>query len=120
MSQGGEINISGSVIHGSVVSAGTIQDSFNTLEQSGVSGELKDTLTELHKAVATMTAELPEEQANQAARDLRDLTEEATSAEPRRKWYSLSAEGLKEAAENLADIGKPVMELVGKVLTILA
>ncbi len=67
-----------------------------------------------------MTSELPPDKAEQAARDLRDLTEEATSKEPRRAWYSLSAERLKEAAENLADIGKPVIELVGKVLAGLA
>lgn len=60
------------------------------------------------------------EGAEQVARDLETLTAEATSKEPRRKWWELSIEGLKDAAKNIGEIGKPVLELATRIVAILS
>jgi hypothetical protein len=109
----------GTVIYGDLVIASSIRDSFNRVIAAEISHELKDTLTDLTKAVARMSQSLPEEMAQQATRDLETLTAGATSKTPRKRWLRLSAEGLKRAAENVGAIGKPVLELVARILPLL-
>ena len=46
--------------------------------------------------------------------------EQATKEKPNPKWYNVSIEGLTAAAKNLGEVGKPVVELAGKVLALLA
>jgi hypothetical protein len=117
------INIEHSTIHGTV--AKTIQDSFNTVSTASAGQEVKTVLGELHKAVLTMLEEakakgkLTEEQQAAVARDLESLSNEAVATSPRRKWYQLSAESLKEAAKTLGEIGTPVLELTTRVLALL-
>lgn len=44
------------------------------------------------------------------------LQEELAKPKPQKKWYSVSMEGLIKAAENVGQIGAPVIELAGKIL----
>jgi hypothetical protein len=117
------INIEHSTIHGPV--AKTIQDSFNTVSTASADQDLKTVLGELHKAVLTMLEEakskgqLTEEEQAAVARDLESLSNEAVAASPRRKWYQLSAESLKDVAKTLGAIGIPVLELTARVLALL-
>lgn len=118
---GEQVIIKGNTIYnGNLVVAKTIQNSFNTLEGSGASDELKKQLEELHTAVGAMAEKLDPKKAEEVARDLEVLTREATAAEPRRKWYELSGEGLIEAAKAVADIGPKVIALVGTIAKMLA
>ena len=55
----------------------------------------------------------------QMAGDLKTLSDEMVKAEPRRKWYELSLEGIKEAAKAIGEIGKPVIETVTKLIPLL-
>ena len=55
---------------------------------------------------------LPQEKAEQVARDLQTLVAEASSKKPRKQWWQLSIEGLKKTAKDVGEIGKPVLELV--------
>ncbi|MEO6528997.1 MAG: hypothetical protein ABIP93_20430 [Gemmatimonadaceae bacterium] len=87
----------GASVHGPVVN-GAISDSFNTIEKSGASPELKAELTNLTKIVAEMAEKLDKEKATDVTRDLKALTDAATAPTPRRKWYELSSAGLLEAA----------------------
>jgi hypothetical protein len=59
-------------------------------------------------------------QAEQVANDLQTFTNEATSEKPRRKWWELSAEGMKEAANTVGEIGVSVLETLEKISPILA
>ena len=63
-----------------------------------------------------MAKQLPEKKAEQAAQDLETLTNEATSREPRRRWYELSAEGLIEAAKTVGKMAEPVVKTVEAIL----
>lgn len=92
-----------------------IEHSFNTPSNP----ELAPLLAQLTAAVEAMLQHLPEEQAAEAREDLARLQEELQKPEPRRKWYSVSIEGLIKAAENLGKVGVPVIELAGKILKLL-
>jgi hypothetical protein len=105
--------------HGDFAVANSIQNSFNKARDSAVPKELQEALKQLSQQVAEMAKHLPPEQARQVAQDLETLTTEATSGKPRKKWYELSAEGLKEAAETVGEIATPVLGTIGKVLAFL-
>ncbi|MDJ0902579.1 MAG: hypothetical protein QNJ55_27625 [Xenococcus sp. MO_188.B8] len=100
--------------------AKAIIDSREKVAQSDAARDLKDRLTELSQAVAEMAKALPENQQEQVARDLKSLTDEATSDSPRKSWYELSAKGLIEAAKIVGEIAEPVITATKAVLTLLA
>ena len=114
------INIEHGSSVGNLVVANSIDNSFNKIESAEISSELKQTLQDLAKAVGEMTSSMSKESAEQVARDLETLTSEAISKTPRRKWWQLSANGLKKAAENVGKIGLPVLNLVTTLITILS
>lgn len=105
---------------GSIVVASSIANSFNKLESADISQELKNTLVELNNAVDTMTKVMPNESAEQVARDLAMLTAELTSKSPRKEWWQLSLEGLKKAAKDVGEIGVPVIKLATVIVTLLS
>jgi len=93
----------------------TIQHSFNTPSNP----DLAPLLAQLTQAVEEMLKHLPAEQAQEARDDLKRLQEELQKPQPRKKWYSVSIEGLIQAAKNVGAIGAPVIELAGKILQLL-
>ena len=97
-----------------------IQNSFNKVETSNIQPELERTLKQLAKAVEALTRSLSEEQASEAAEDFTKLVGEATKPTPNKKWYSVSIEGLIEAAENVEKVGEPVINLSRKVMSLLS
>jgi hypothetical protein len=107
-------------IYGDFVVANSIRDSFNKAASANVSDEIKSLLKDLAVAVGKMSEKLSEEQAEKIVRDLETLTAEAISKKPRRKWWELSVEGLKEAAKNVGEIGKPVLELATHIVAALS
>jgi small GTP-binding protein len=112
-------NIEGSTVHGSVVAAETIKDSFNVIEKAEIQIELKEQLRQLARAVEAMAKELPKEGAEEVADDMKRLAEEASKLKPNPKWYNVSIDGLIAAAQNLGKVGDAVIELAGKVRKIL-
>jgi hypothetical protein len=119
------IHIGGNVEGSNIVSGNNnvvtqkIQDSFNKAEAADVQAELKETLKQLATAVEAMNKALPAEKAAEAADDLDKLVEEATKPNPSKKWYSVSVDGLVQAAENIGKVGVPVVDLSRKVLSLL-
>jgi hypothetical protein len=109
----------GAVIHGDFVVANSIKNSFNKIDSAKLSEDLKKSLKELSVAVGKMSEKLNKGQAQEAARNLETLVSEAISEKPRRKWWELSIEGLKEAAINVGEVGKPVIEIATQVAVIL-
>lgn len=107
------------VIHGDFVVANSIKNSFNQANSADISDELKTTLKNLAIAVGKMSEGLPDDQAKVVARDLETLTGEATSSSPRRRWWELSIEGLKKAAQDVGEIGRPVLELASQIVPLL-
>jgi hypothetical protein len=66
-----------------------------------------------------MVQALPKEKSAEVEGDLGELVEEVTRPTPRQKWYSVSIEGLIKAAENLDNLGIPVISRSKKVLSLL-
>jgi CheY-like chemotaxis protein len=115
----GNITIGDGAKVGDIVLASEIQKSFNKAASADIQVELKEALKQLAEAVDKMNRTLPEEQAAEAAEYLEKLVDEATKSKPKKKWYSVSIEGLIEAAENLDKLGEPVINLSRKVLSLL-
>lgn len=101
------VNIGGDVVNSPIVVAHTIEDSWNTVESSPASSELKALLADLHKAVSTLTESLEPDDAELAARDLEDLTREAVSPKPRPAWSQRAAQGLVSAAKKRPGSASP-------------
>lgn len=115
-----EIKIgNGTIIHGDFVVADSIKDSFNKTTEMEVSQEIQEILSSLTKAVSQMSQNLPQETATQIIHDLEILKTESTSKAPRRQWLELSADGLRQAAINIGEIGKPVLELVARIIPLV-
>jgi internalin A len=113
----GSINV-GDNFSGTIIT-GTVKNSFNKIETSTASAELKETLRQLVQAVETMSQTLSDEQAIELRDDLDKLVEEAIKENPKQRWYSVSIEGLTKAAGNLGKVGEPVAKLAGQVLKLL-
>lgn len=107
------------IIHGDFVVANKIKDSFNKADSSNVSDNLKDILKNLAVEIGKINEQLPKEQAEQVANDLQSLTNEATSEKPRKKWWELSAKGIKEAAQSVGEVGKSALMILKELIPIL-
>ena len=112
----------GASISAPVVIAESIENSFNMLSQSQVGddvkallGELLQAINEVNKSVDVGHAEV----AQGMARDAETLVKEAVSASPRRAWYEVSAEGLKQAAINIGEVTAPVLGILAKLAPLL-
>jgi len=109
----------GTIIHGDFVVANSIKNSFNKVASANIPTDLKELLQKLAKEVGVMSEALPEDTSHQVARDLETLTTEATSKAPRRRWWELSMDGLKQAATAVGDVGKPVLEVLSLLVPLL-
>jgi hypothetical protein len=114
-----EVLLENATIYGDFAVADSIKNSFNKVATSAASNELKDLIKELTVAVGKMTQEMPKEQAEDAADDLQKLVEQATSEKPKRKWWSVSVDGLTQAAKNVGKIGEPVLAILERLVPIL-
>ena len=111
----GNVTVSGDF---NLVTAKSIENSFNkaaTTTNPALATALKDLSTQ----VAELVKALPPDKKEAAARDLETLTTEATAKAPRKAWYELSAEGLKDAAKAVAGMAGPIATAVGTVLGLL-
>lgn len=110
----------GNTFYGNFVVAKSIENSFNKAAEANVSDELRDLLKQLAGAVGKMSERLPEQEAQRVARALETLTDEATSQTPDQRWWEVSVDGLKKAAANIGEIGKPVLEIATRIAAILS
>ena len=81
--------------------------------------QIRELITELTQRISAIDPAAQPEKAKGMADDLKVLSDEVVKPQPRRKWYELSLEGIKEAAEAIGEIGKPVLDTVGKLLPLL-
>lgn len=96
-----------------------IKESFNKADSADLADSLKELLKLLAITVARMIEPLPKKQAEQVANDLQILINEATSEMPRRKWWELSVQGIKEAAKNNGQDNISVLATLDTIIPIL-
>jgi hypothetical protein len=124
MTQEKAINISGSDINinAPVFIADEIQNCFNTLKDAEIEPNIENLLNDLLIRIAEVSKHIPQNDAQHAktmVRDAESLVKEASSSNPRRKWYEVSLEGLKDAANAIGEIAKPVLDVVSKLSPLL-
>jgi hypothetical protein len=113
------INIGdGATINAPVTIADQIENSFNVLEKASADPQLKELVRQLLKQIAQVSESAPDK-TNTMAADAEVLSKEVARDTPRRKWYELSVQGIKEAAEALGEIGKPILDTTAKLLPLL-
>ncbi|GEP46376.1 COR domain-containing protein [Brevifollis gellanilyticus] len=108
-------------IHGNIINSQVGQTLTNctNMVQQQAPGELKTLLEKLQQDVKRMMEQLPEEKQEEVAKDLQLLTQEATAQKPNRKWYSVSSEGLLEAANYVKDFSGSIAETIGSLTKLL-
>jgi hypothetical protein len=74
---------------------------------------------ELHKIILELNSKVPEEISSKLERDISILEVETKSKKPRIQICDVSIEGLKKAAKDIGEIGKPILELVARILPII-
>jgi hypothetical protein len=94
----------------------TVNQNVNQSEQSD---ELKETVKKLAEQVALIGTKIDPEIAEQMGSDVKALSDELTKSKPRRAWYEVTLTGLKEAAEAVGEVGKPIIETVLKLMPLL-
>jgi hypothetical protein len=105
-----------------IVIADSIQESFNTLAKADVNNDLKTQLDQLLKTINEISKKATPEQTEitqRMAQDAETLVKEAASSNPRRRWYELSLEGLKEAATGIGEIASPVLKIIKEISPLL-
>lgn len=107
------------VIFGDFVVAKSVKNSFNKADSANLPYELKKLLKDLAIEVGKMSEALSEEEASRAIRALDTIVDEASNTKPNREWWQISVDGLTKAAQKLAELGKPVLEILGKLVPIL-
>lgn len=124
-------NIFGPKVSGNITVMGNMIDSLkavNDFRHANISlgGEdqerqnLAKALDDLRSVVTKLAERLPAKEAEQVSRDLKAITQEAVSEEPRKPWYELSGKGLIEAAKTVAEMATPVATAVTAVLSLLS
>ena len=119
MNDDNSINIGGNANSSQV---GQMLTNCTNMVQQQAPGERKDLLEALQKQVAQIIAALPEDKKDKAAEvaeNLEVVFKEVTSASPRRKWYSLGAAGLLEAASYVKDFGGNITEVLKNLENLL-
>jgi len=117
------INIgNNNTISAPIVIADRIENSFNALNNAQIDDEIRNLLDQLLKAVTVVNQKVTPEKSSDAeamARDTETLVKEASSSKPRRQWYEVSLEGLKQAAINIGAVASPVLQIVEKLVPLL-
>jgi hypothetical protein len=90
-----------------------IRQSNSNVKTSGASDAVKSTMEEIQNELVKLLPKLPPEDAEKATASFDRLSKAATEPKPDRKWWEVSASGLLEAANAVADAGKPLVKLLG-------
>jgi hypothetical protein len=115
------VNASG---HGNVINVakymvGVTNTVNQNVNQSAANDEIKELVKKLGEQIATAGSTIDPVRAQQMGSDVKALSEEIKNSEPRRKWYEISLNGLKEAAEAVGEVGKPILETVAALMPLL-
>ncbi|MFM4805902.1 hypothetical protein ACEUC3_18720 [Aeromonas bivalvium] len=114
----------GSIGPGAIVNIAEYMANVTNTVTQNVNGSTQP--AEVKALVASLAAKIKEasthidpDKTKEMGSDLETLSKEMTQAKPRCKWYELSLSGLKEAAEAIGQVGKPILEVLEKLSPLL-
>ncbi|WKJ90574.1 COR domain-containing protein [Methylomonas montana] len=115
-----KISINGNTVHGSIIAAEKIENSFNSLDESKSNKEVTMLLAHLLREIQELNNKVPASQSlEDLGRDAEALVVEAQREAPRHNRLSISLEGIKEAALVIGEIAKPIWEVAEKLSPLL-
>lgn len=131
--QGGNLYVGGEHSHGDEFSGDfrgailTVRSTLNDVTQSieNVTGADESSRKELEELVAQLAAALeqvPPERAHDAegvAKLTKSVMEEASAEKPNKPFLRITGEGLKKAAENIADVMPTVLDIATKIVAVI-
>lgn len=109
-----------SQLEGVFGSGNTVQDSFQRIDHSGATEDVKNVLKELVEAVAKIGegGDVAPADKETAARDLDGLVKEATAASPRRGMIETLGDGLIQTAKKVGEVGMPIVKLATQLIAL--
>jgi len=110
----------GTVVHGDLVVANSIKESFNRVKESAANSQTKDALERLTSQVGELIGKLDAESAKEVSDAVATLTKEMVREKPRRSWWELSLDTIKSVASAAGEIGKPLLQTVAAIASLLA
>lgn len=113
-------HVSNSTVHGSIVAAETIENSFNQLHESKAEPEIKQLLERLLTEIKDLNAKVPASPVIAGlSEEAATLVSESSREAPRKRWYEASLSGIEEAAKSLGAIAKPVLAIAKELSPLL-
>ena len=91
----------------------------NNLAQSNVDESINDLIKQLNEHLERIAPEIEPSQVKKMGKNLTALSKEVSSDEPERRWYEVSLEGIKEAAQAVGAIAQPMIGMVEKLAMLL-
>lgn len=91
----------------------------NNLEKSTSTDDVKELMKQLADQITAISSQIDPKQTQRMGSDLQTLSNEMAQPEPRRAWYQLSIEGLKEAAMAVGEIATPIIATLEKLMPLL-
>jgi len=122
-----ELNVNKTEIHDSTIGSNAIIGSKiignvnigNIKNPDSVNKNIQECLDQLKVAIQEIQKYLSQENQTEIIDDYNRLIEEIFKPKPQIKWWSVSIEGLKKAAENLGEVGKPILEIIQLLVPLL-
>jgi hypothetical protein len=91
----------------------------NNLAESNAGDDVKALIGQLNEEIERLAPEVDPSLVKKMGKNLEALSKETASEEPERRWYEVSLEGLKEAAQAMGALAEPVVKIVGKLSALL-
>ena len=108
-----------SEISAPITVADSIQESFNTLNNSHLDNELEEFMKDLLMQISEASKTINEEYAAQLASEIEDLVREVKRENPRPRNFKLSVQTIKNVALKIGEVGEPILKTCGKLLPLL-
>jgi uncharacterized RDD family membrane protein YckC len=96
-----------------------VTQNIQKLEQSSEIKQLIEVLTRQIREVSSLCSKDSVDAVEKMAKELTRLSEEVATKKPDKAWYQLSLSGIKEAAEAVGAIGKPILDTLIKIWPLL-
>jgi len=89
------------------------------VNESDESEEIKRLVKQLAEQISAIDPSVNPEKVKDMGDDLTTLSNEMAKSKPRRRWYEVSLEGIKEAALAIGEVGEPIVKTVTMLMPFL-
>lgn len=79
---------------------------------------MKKLISQLADCTAEIAPKIDQSTAEQIGSDVKTLSQEI-KGQRREAWYKLTLDSIKEAAQAIGEVGKPILEITAKLLPLL-